>query len=223
VLQNVVAGAAVAREALYGRRDERTDPGFLPPERQSERAIACSDELWDAFAALAREEGASIEWLINDAMKAYLQQREGPVAPSRVTLRDSVYAAPRERNTPTAQRAYLPRAPGVTRRPTPHPFVSVEGDAPEVHLSVVLEGVRYAVTKERFVLGRAGRSSDLAIDDPGVSRQHALIERAGGTYYLVDMGSTNGVEFEGERIARKQIAHGDRFRIGDHEIVLLLG
>ena len=56
---------------------------------------------------------------------------------------------------------------------------------------------------------------------PGVSRQHALIEHAGGAYYLVDMGSTNGVEFEGERIARKEISHGDRFRIGDFELEFL--
>ncbi len=90
-------------------------------------------------------------------------------------------------------------------------------------LSVLIEGVRYDVTKERFVVGRGGRASDLAIDDPGVSRQHALIERAGGAYYLVDMGSTNGVEYEGERIARKEIAHGDRFRIGDHELEFLFG
>ena len=50
-----------------------------------------------------------------------------------------------------------------------------------------------------------------------------LIERAGGAYYLVDMGSTNGVVFEGERIARKEIVHGDRFRIGDHELEFLFG
>jgi pSer/pThr/pTyr-binding forkhead associated (FHA) protein len=113
------------------------------------------------------------------------------------------------------QRAYLPRAPASARRHTPHP---VSG-----HLCVLVEGVRYDVTKERFVVGRGGRASDLAIDDPGVSRQHAVIERAGGAYYLVDMGSTNGVEFEGERIARKEIAHGDRFRIGDHELEFLFG
>jgi hypothetical protein len=36
------------------------------------------------------------------------------------------------------------------------------------------------------------------------------------------MGSTNGIEFGGERIARKQIAHGDRFVICDHELEFLL-
>ena len=55
-----------------------------------------------------------------------------------------------------------------------------------------------------------------------MSRRHALIERAADGYYLVDMGSTNGVEYQGERVARKQIAHGDRFRIGDHELEFVL-
>jgi pSer/pThr/pTyr-binding forkhead associated (FHA) protein len=87
-----------------------------------------------------------------------------------------------------------------------------------------MAGVRYEVTKDRFVVGRGGPASDLAIDDPGVSRQHAVIERdpAGG-YSLVDMGSTNGVEFQGERIARKAISHGDRFRIGELELEFVFG
>jgi pSer/pThr/pTyr-binding forkhead associated (FHA) protein len=88
---------------------------------------------------------------------------------------------------------------------------------------VIIAGVRYEVNKDRFVVGRGGRASDLSIDDPGISRQHALIEHAGGAYYLVDMGSTNGVEHEGERISKKEIAHGDRFRLGDHEIEFLFG
>jgi pSer/pThr/pTyr-binding forkhead associated (FHA) protein len=37
------------------------------------------------------------------------------------------------------------------------------------------------------------------------------------------MGSTNGVEYRGERIDRRQIAHGDRFLIGDHELEFLFG
>ena len=36
---------------------------------------------------------------------------------------------------------------------------------------------------------------------------------------MVDMGSTNGVEaYNGQRIARKQIAEGDVFKICDHDL-----
>jgi hypothetical protein len=85
-------------------------------------------------------------------------------------------------------------------------------------LSVVYQGEKAAVTKDRFIIGRGKQSSDLTLKDPNVSRQHAMIEFQNGVYFMVDMGSTNGVEYNGQRIARKQIAEGDTFRICDHDL-----
>ena len=85
-------------------------------------------------------------------------------------------------------------------------------------LSVVYQGEKLPVTKDRFVIGRGKQSSDLTLKDPNVSRQHAMVEFQNGVYFMVDMGSTNGVEFNGQRIARKQIGEGDSFRIFDHEM-----
>jgi DNA-binding NtrC family response regulator len=47
-----------------------------------------------------------------------------------------------------------------------------------------------------------GRSSkcDIRIDDPSVSRQHALLRRDGGSIELRDLGSSNGVRVNGERL-----------------------
>ena len=85
-------------------------------------------------------------------------------------------------------------------------------------LSVIYQGDKVQVSKDRFVIGRGKQSSDLTLKDPNVSRQHAMIEFQNGVYFMVDMGSTNGVEFNGQRIARKQIAEGDVFRICDHDL-----
>jgi neural Wiskott-Aldrich syndrome protein len=85
-------------------------------------------------------------------------------------------------------------------------------------LNVIYQGEKLAVTKDRFVIGRGKQSSDLTLKDPNVSRQHAMIEFQNGVYFMVDMGSTNGVEYNGQRIARKQIAEGDIFRICDHDL-----
>ena len=85
-------------------------------------------------------------------------------------------------------------------------------------LTLVYEGVRFPISKDRFVIGRGKQSSDLTLKDPNVSRQHAMIEFQNGVYFMVDMGSTNGVEYNGQRIARKQIVEGDLFRICDHDI-----
>ena len=86
-------------------------------------------------------------------------------------------------------------------------------------LSILYQGERQQVNKDRFVIGRGKQSSDLTLKDPNVSRQHAMIEFQNGVYFMVDMGSTNGVEYNGQRIARKQIAEGDVFKICDHDLL----
>ncbi|MCW5832421.1 MAG: FHA domain-containing protein [Labilithrix sp.] len=85
-------------------------------------------------------------------------------------------------------------------------------------LSIIYQGEKHGISKDRFVIGRGKQSSDLTLKDPNVSRQHAMIEYQNGVYFMVDMGSTNGVEYNGQRIARKQIAEGDVFRICDHDL-----
>jgi pSer/pThr/pTyr-binding forkhead associated (FHA) protein len=85
-------------------------------------------------------------------------------------------------------------------------------------LSIYYNGERFPITKDRFIIGRGKQSSDLTIKDPNVSRQHAMIEFLNGQYYIVDMGSTNGVEFNGQRVQRKVINEGDAFRVCDHEL-----
>jgi hypothetical protein len=86
-------------------------------------------------------------------------------------------------------------------------------------LTLVYQGEQHPITKDRFVIGRGKQSSDLTLRDPNVSRQHALIELQDGAYFIVDMGSTNGVTFRGQRVARKPIGDGDVFHICDHELI----
>ena len=86
-------------------------------------------------------------------------------------------------------------------------------------LTAIYQGERTPVNKEKFIIGRGRQTSDLTIKDPNVSRQHAMIEFQNGVYYMVDLGSTNGVEYHGQRVTRKAIAEGDVFRICDHEVV----
>jgi hypothetical protein len=106
----------------------------------------------------------------------------------------------------------LPRGGGAGGRPTVSPGTNGS------HLTLLYNGERHSVAKDRYVIGRGKQSSDLTLKDPNVSRQHAMIEFQNGVYFMVDMGSTNGVAINGQRIARKQIAEGDVFRICDHDI-----
>lgn len=86
-------------------------------------------------------------------------------------------------------------------------------------LTAIYQGERTSVNKEKFIIGRGRQTSDLTIKDPNVSRQHAMVEFQNGVYYMVDLGSTNGVEYQGQRVTRKAIAEGDTFRICDHDVV----
>ncbi len=115
----------------------------------------------------------------------------------------------------------LPRAgtplPGMGGMPGANGYPQPGGHT--APLTLIYQGERFPVTKDRFVIGRGKQSSDLTLKDPNVSRQHAMIEFQNGVYFMVDMGSTNGVEYNGQRIARKQIAEGDVFKICDHDLV----
>ncbi len=85
-------------------------------------------------------------------------------------------------------------------------------------LMIRYQGQPFTVNKERYVIGRGKQTSDLTIKDPNVSRQHALIEFINGQYFISDMGSTNGIEYQGQRVQRRAIADGDIVRICDHEL-----
>jgi hypothetical protein len=74
------------------------------------------------------------------------------------------------------------------------------------------------VTKERFILGRSKSQADLVLDDANVSRQHAAIERVGDTWFLADLGSTNGCYVDGQRVSRRQLTDGDVIEITTHQV-----
>jgi hypothetical protein len=119
-----------------------------------------------------------------------------------------------------------PPPPGASRRPGPPPLQASRSAPPRgastqpagMNLTIHYQGEAFPVTKDRFIIGRGKQSSDLTIKDPNVSRQHAMIEFSGGQYYIVDMGSTNGVEYHGQRVQRKVINEGDTFKVCDHEL-----
>ena len=74
-----------------------------------------------------------------------------------------------------------------------------------------------------FVVGR-NASCQLSLDDPLVSRRHALFSVLPDQVTVEDLGSRNGVSVNGERIAgRTLLRPGDRVQIGSQEMVLVAG
>lgn len=68
------------------------------------------------------------------------------------------------------------------------------------------------VVKDRFLIGR-GKHCDLIINSGKVSREHAAITREGNSWFIEDLGSSNGTWFDKRRISRRQIQEGDEYFI----------
>ena len=81
-------------------------------------------------------------------------------------------------------------------------------------VSGVRRGDHAALTAEGTTLGR-GRESDVLVDDPTVSEEHARIRREGEAWYLYDLASANTTEVAGEAVFRHRLADGDRLTLGE--------
>ncbi len=126
--------------------------------------------------------------------------------PRRAPAADDV--PKREAQPPGATMVYRPRT-------QPTEAVSLE----EMEMGDGLVGVlawngeRHVLEQSRSVLGRS-RDADVQIDDPNVSRRHAEVVEEAGSYWVVDLGSTNGVEVGGRRVQRAQLSSGSTFTVG---------
>ncbi len=90
---------------------------------------------------------------------------------------------------------------------------------------VVIEvnGMRHPLSPPGLVIGR-GQDADLRIDDPGISRRHAEISLTDGPMGTVvtvsDLGSTNGVVLNGQRVESGRVTDGAEIRLGNTVVVL---
>ena len=88
-------------------------------------------------------------------------------------------------------------------------------------------GKMFKLSSDTVVVGRAP-TNEILIDDEGVSRKHAFVERAAAGLVLVDgemlaggqiKTSTNGVFVNGNRVDRHLLADGDKVQLGSSTIL----
>lgn len=108
-------------------------------------------------------------------------------------------------------------AAGVEAEITPF-FLSWRDPAAAAPAMVVLEGnqkgQRFPLVDEALSIGR-GEDQDIALDDQGASRSHAILVKNDGQWMIRDTGSANGL-FINERESRDAILHsGDTVQIGN--------
>ena len=99
--------------------------------------------------------------------------------------------------------------PGATRIYRAAPAETEAASAEELGLEL---------QKASMVIGRS-KDCDIRISDPNVSRRHAEIRQEGSTYWIVDLGSTNGIVVNGHALKRAKLDDDDRITLGSTEIV----
>jgi hypothetical protein len=118
--------------------------------------------------------------------------------------------------TPVAPPVDGPPPVTMVYRPV-EPLEPEDGPPAEVArevVSLVIGDRIVPVETSRVVIGRS-RECDVQLDDVNASRRHCEVVQDGATSWsVVDLGSTNGTELNGERVDRAPLADGDRITVG---------
>jgi len=211
-------------------------------DRKTVRAFQCRDYLFEIFDHLSKEHQCSVDYLINEAMREYARAREQTVTSVGAESQDLVgsalggaspVGAPSFDSRDSRDSRSRPMlTPVPSRRPTVQPAVNplqavtvpppLPGRRPSDVasrrvLTLQFNGESIRVDKDEFIIGRGVRTTDLAIRDGNISRKHAAVVFHDGAYFMKDLGSTNGIEFAGQRVESKRIEDGDVYRICDYE------
>jgi FhaA, N-terminal domain/FHA domain len=133
-----------------------------------------------------------------------VQREKGEVAPD----------APAHQPMPGATMVYKPE-------PVPTEAVSAAELGMEPEPARVRVGAEeHSLDNRRTIVGRS-RDCDIRLTDPNVSRKHAELRNENGAYWVIDLGSTNGLEVNGRRVQRAQLANGDVMVMGSTELTFV--
>ncbi len=206
----------------------------MDQNKKTMRHFYCRDVLWDTFEQMANDFDCSIDYLINEAMRYYARSKNyAPQQPAAPPQRQPPARRPPPPPGPPLAAPGPPQGAGYSARRTvqqpgyrepPPPRRPPPGARPQIDpqqaptLYLIFNNQRIPVDKDQFIIGRGSKTSDLAIKDGNISRKHSAIIRRNGTFYIKDLGSTNGIDYKGMRIDNKRIDEGDVFHLCDYEL-----
>lgn len=76
----------------------------------------------------------------------------------------------------------------------------------------------FQTEKDSVVIGRKSEN-DLVLDNPTVSRKHCKIYKAGDSYFIEDLNSTNGTFLNSKKILKSGIKDGDTVTIVKYSLI----
>ncbi len=213
-------------EAKLLSRDKRLVPnefsvGLSPHDH--DKLAPYAKTLTTELDAELHHHAAEMGYTFNGPIRIHLEL--DPALPTgRFTVASEAVAGVTERDASDrrSERAATPAA----ERPAPPPRESrTEDTFPRPRTTLVLEvnGSRHTLAPPGLVIGR-GTEADLRINDPGISRRHAEIrvEDNGSDLrlHIVDLGSTNGILVNGQRVRQAALQEGSRIEIGSTRMLV---
>ena len=81
-------------------------------------------------------------------------------------------------------------------------------------------GQSFPLHGERMTIGRSPEA-EVFLDDVTVSRDHAVLVRRSGAWFLDDSGSLNGTYVNRRRIESHKLEEGDELQIGKYKLTYL--
>jgi pSer/pThr/pTyr-binding forkhead associated (FHA) protein len=82
------------------------------------------------------------------------------------------------------------------------------------HLLSLADGPSILIDKPILLFGRH-EECDVQLNSKKVSRRHCVLAQVGEVIVIRDLGSTNGVRINGERVAEGSLRPGDELQIGN--------
>ena len=89
-------------------------------------------------------------------------------------------------------------------------------------LSGTDSGMRMPLSGRPIMLGR-GADNDVVVDEPAVSRRHAMIMETPEGFILRDLRSRNGTYVNRERVGQRDhlLRHVDQIRLADSRVIMV--
>ena len=84
-------------------------------------------------------------------------------------------------------------------------------------MHLIVDGERVGLPEGTTRIGRSP-PADICLEDPSVSRRHAMILREGESVRILDDRSLNGVFVNGERVTAAELKDGDVLQLGRNEL-----
>ena len=81
-------------------------------------------------------------------------------------------------------------------------------------------GQSFPMEGERLTIGRSP-DAEIFLDDVTVSRDHAVLVRRSGAWFLDDSGSLNGTYVNRRRIESHKLTDGDELQVGKYKLTYL--